>query len=253
MTYRFALTSAAVALLTLAPATLRAQSLDVDFGLSGETAAETGFAVFESTSAGVTGPLARVFDPQTVGNSFSTPITVTLNAFNDRSGTVGQILARNRQASAVSDSGALTFGELYRDFVRASSSTNPVLRVAISGLAANTPYVFTIYSYDAQGGNNSTNTIDYVQTGSTVPFGSVTYVGMPSGSEIRPTFNSQFSATTTLTTDANGNLSVDARYVSGTERSAPVNAIQISPVPEPSAALLALAAGVPLLARRRRK
>jgi hypothetical protein len=224
-------------------ASTQAQSLNVEFGPDG-SATEQGF-----TNLSATGTVLSTNPANTLGRD----ITITLST----AGTANATNLRSRNDSRLIDGGAFTFNELYDDFFRADGGVAPILRVQVGNLEANTPYVFTIYSFDIQGNGGSgtaTNTMDYVATGSSVAFGQITYQG--GADAVAPTTNNQYSVTTTLLSSATGVISVDARYVSSVGGSAPyaaavVNGIQLQ-IPEPSSTLLALLAGAPLLLRRRR-
>ena len=85
------------------------------------------------------------------------------------------------------DAGAMTYGELYRDFVFHNSSGT--LSVTIDGVTPNTPYIITWYLFDSAAIGNVANRLQ--ARGGSNTTGSSVDVSYTSGSGI--TSNSQFS------------------------------------------------------------
>ena len=136
---------------------------------------------------------------------------------------------------------------MYRDFAIATGS-NTTLQLQLSQLNANTAYQLTFYIYDGNAtASSGTETVVNRTGGGSSVFGAVTYQG---GATF--TSNSQFSTTSTATSDATGKLLFSFTNTNAASTGQGIiNGLVITAVPEPSSGLLGLT-GALLLARRRR-
>lgn len=213
--------------------------LAVDFnGAAGPT--ETGFSGFSA----VNGDLGVSTISQTFG-----AYTVSLST----SGGTLNLFSRDRATPA--DSGAFTYGELYRDWISGAGTTgagNPPLTLSISGLSPATAYSITVYSCDSTigTGNNGVGVdtpIIESFSDSTGVVGSISYWGAPST-------NSQYALTIPSTlTSAGGMLTITGQVVESrnAQSRAIFNGFELNLVPEPATlSLLVGASGLMLLRRR---
>jgi hypothetical protein len=197
--------------------------LAVDFN-GGGNVTETGFSGMLETG------------PQPYTATFSTAagnITVSVNSdhFFDR--------------GSPTDSGAFTYGELYRDFAY-NNATGSAINFVLSGpgIVANKEYAITWYAYDSNTATDNTVTFAATPLSNTSgSIGSVTYNGATP-----LVANDQFSFTG-LWSATDNSLEIDATASVGSFIR--VNGFQVY-APEPSS--LALFAGAALVgfARRRR-
>ncbi|HEX8916505.1 MAG TPA: hypothetical protein VF796_29405, partial [Humisphaera sp.] len=213
---------AALTVFGFAASSASAAVLAVDFGSTTNVSTETGFQPFGVVEAGAPGPVSQSFavaDPSVTSGS----ITVTLANGSSIAGT-GVLLARNRGAPA--DSGAFTYGELYRDLAIANPS-NTTLQLQLAGLNPSTQYDVTLYAYDPN--NGGTVTLTDVTTGAPGTVQSYTYAA---GSV---TANEQYGRTFRVTSTVDGT----AAFTSTTNFNSSqglLNGFQISAVPEPASA-----------------
>jgi hypothetical protein len=196
--------------------------------------------------------------------------TVTLQAFDDhldeQNGTagvqdgVGQIDDRDR--ATPTNSGSLTFAQIYDDFIFAGATTGPTggmdLTINSGGqLAPNTQYQISIYSFDSgstplpqprtaqwlDGNNGNALVTNTAFSGATLP-----------------TSDGQYKFTGVALTDASGNLLLKGRDTTGFEPTTAaavspgvfLNGFEINVVPEP-ASLGFVALGALGMARSRRR
>lgn len=200
-------------------ATISNAFLSVDFQPSLAGATETGFVADNSTS---------MTFPTAFGN-----LTVTTSAdqFFDR--------------GAPSDSGAMTYGELYRDFNFVNGAGPIEYTLSGPAIIPNSPYQITWYAYDINANIFDPTVTEFrprPASNTSGSIGQVTYGLFPA----TPTDNFQYSFTG-IWTATDDSLEIDAAGIGGSF--VRVNGFEI--VPEPSAALLALA-GLTWLLRRRK-
>lgn len=242
----------AAAMAIVAGSNLHAQSLlSVEVGNS--SSAPSGFDIFNPTYV----PNNNVGLPLESTNFGS--ITLTLNAASvanennapalDGNGNLANwgngIITRERNPITTTPN----YGPMYQGF--ATAAAGGALGLEIAGLSANTQYDITFYSFDQNGSRTSVFT-DYTGGGDNL-LGSITYSNPSGAGSGNPTFDSEYSLTSVVTTDSSGRL-IFGETEAG---NAPVlNGFEISPVPEPSSFALAglgSLSGLSLLAFRRRK
>ncbi|HEX3601427.1 MAG TPA: hypothetical protein VHU84_14845 [Lacipirellulaceae bacterium] len=175
--------------------------------------------------------------------------TVTMTAFDDGldennvtagvQNTTGQIDDRLR--TTPTNSGSLTYADLYDDIIFAGASTGPTggLDLSVSGgaLVANTPYLVSIYSFDSgstpapqprtanwlDGNNANALVVATTFNGGTLPMA-----------------NDQYKFTGVAMTDASGQLLLHARNTTGYAAAGGatigvvINGFEIAEVPEPT-------------------
>ena len=142
-----------------------------------------------------------------------------------------------KSRGAIGNSGAFTYGSLYRDFFTASGGGE--LGFQISGLTASTSYSITFYSFDEN--NSRTNTFVNYTGGGIGVLGTIAYDN-PANGDGNPTSNGQYALTATVTTDALGRLTFGE--IDGVSGFGPVlNGFTLSasglPVPEPGSITMA--------------
>ena len=221
-----------------------------------------GFSVFSLDSSSST--TAALSTPSTaVINGY----TVTLVAFDDGldenavtagvQSTTGQIDDRDR--GTPTNSGALTYGQLYDDLVFAGGSTGPTggmnLSISGGGLLPNTPYLVSIYAFDSGSTPapqpRTANWLDGNNNNAVVLSTSFNAAELP-------TTDHQYRFSGYATTDANGALLLLGRNTTpnatagGVSVGVILNGFEVE-VPEPaSAGMLGLTAAAALGVRRRR-
>lgn len=193
---------------------------------------------------------------------------VTLQAFDDGQdennvtagiqNTVGQIDDRLR--STPTNSGALTFADLYQDVIFAGASTGPTggLDMTVSGgsLQPNTQYLVSIYAFDSGSTPapqpRTANWLDGNNADALVLATSF------SGATL-PTANDTYKFTGVAITDATGKLLLHARDTTpfssggGATVGVVVNGFEVAEVPEPASVVILMAGAAILNSVGRRK
>lgn len=162
--------------------------------------------------------------------------------------TTGALDDRDRATPV--DGGALTYGQIYDDFVFAGASNGPTggMDLAISGglLQPNTQYLISIYSYDS-GSNTAplprtTNWLDGNNLDALVL--STSFSG-----SVLPTTDEQYKFTGLAMTDGSGALLLKGRNTTvgvasngGVQPGVFLNGFEINEVPEPASIGIAMAA-----------
>ena len=174
--------------------------LSIDFDQTGAVSTQAGFSSF----AGPTTTTA------TVSNAYATSAGSVNVQISNESGFFNR--------AKLSDSGSFTNSALYNDFAYTNTTATGgagtasiTLTLSGAGIAANTPYSLTFYSYDS--GPGTTNVAEgshsvliggATGSGTTGTPATITYT---STSPITPpTSNGQYSATSTFTSNASGVL-----------------------------------------------
>jgi hypothetical protein len=149
--------------------------------------------------------------------------TVTLAPFDDLldennvtagvQSNTGAVDDRDRATPV--DGGALTYAQVYDDFIFAGASTGPTggIDVSVSGgaLLPNKAYNVSVYSYDSgSGGTRTANWFDATNT--TSPILTTSWAGAAANN---PTNNDQYKFTGIAQTDASGVLKVLGRNATG--------------------------------------
>jgi hypothetical protein len=124
--------------------------------------------------------------------------------------TTGAVDDRDRATPV--DGGALTFGQIYDDFIFAGLSNGPTggMNITISGgtLVPNRGYTVSIYSYDS-GSGNPTRTANWFDATNTVaPILSTSFVGSAANN---PTTNDQYKFSGIAQADAAGVITLQGR------------------------------------------
>jgi hypothetical protein len=237
---RLLLTAGVIAF--LAPPT-RAQSvLSLDFG--------------DRDGAGAPGdPLQTGFQAFLLDNSLGNTSIVqnTMRTFGTLSVTVSAAGANttgidDRVRGVPNDDGTLTNSALLRDFIFANHSggtvvaTDEGLNVQIQGLTPNLTYTVQLWSYD--NGSNPSRVSDWFVNNSTTP----AVAGYSFMGSTLPTDNTSNTFSFLATANASGTLLISGRAaasVSGANNNNThnvfLNALQLTPIPEPS--VLALVGG----------
>jgi hypothetical protein len=240
--------------------------LSVDFN---DRSAGTGGGV-SNTQAGFTGwkmsgttLASSALESQAVG-----AYNLTLQAFDDGldennvttgvQNTVGQIDDRLR--STPTNSGALTYADLYQDIIFAGASTGPTggLDMTVSGgsLLPNTQYLVSIYAFDSGSTPapqpRTANWLDGNNSDALV-------VATSFNGATLPTANDQYKFTGIAMTDATGKLLLHARNTTGYAAAGGatigviLNGLEVADVPEPaSLAMIMLGATILKFNRPRR-
>lgn len=234
------------ALLALLPMAASGADLAVDFDEldtpGGTPLTAAGFQSFtiDTANAIVTTPVVRTYGAFTVTLASSTAAF----GFDDR-----------QRGTPVND-GIITTGDLLRDFVFSRATGFGVtdgFDLTIAGLAANTPYTFTIWSFDSS--SAGTRVSDWFANG----------IEMVSDYSFDgrnlPSSDTQYQFSITASTDAAGQIIIGGRRDDASLDAAGLpsfgaflNAIQVDMVPEPTVAgLLCSALGFCLWRRRLRQ
>jgi len=195
------------------------------------TLTAVGFQSFtiDEANAVVTTSVVRTFGP----------LTVTLAPNNASFGF------DDRQRATPVDSGSFTGGNLLRDFVFSRATGAGVIEgidVTIAGLTANTPYQFTIWSFDS--GSLGNRVSDWFANGTEV-VSDYAFNG-----SVLPTDDSQYHFMFTASTNGAGQMVIGGRRDPASIDGAGaasfgvfLNALQIDTVvPEPTSAILLIGA-----------
>jgi len=226
-----------VGLVSLAlPYAARASLFAVDFQIAGDTT-QPGFSQFLAT-ASQPGPTTEAF------GSYSVTMTAQVDALDLGGGDFD----RNQSGGIFSplvNSGAFTYANLYNSFAfnnspatGASNATTSIsIILSVAGIAANTPYLLTFYSFDSDAGRPATTgTHNFSAAGTSGTLGaSGTLVWSDTA---RPTSNNADSITQAFTSDASGNLTflISDTYTGNLDSRSGVrlNAIVLDTAPEPA-------------------
>lgn len=227
--------------------------LAVDFDTSsavGDT--ETGFNKFNVTTGDV-GPVTVVtYGAYTVRLAGDSSIDGNGLLDNSDGGTTATGYLGRKRSVPAADTGSFTYSELYKDIVIGKDSDANSLVLQIAGLEANTAYSLTLYSYDGSStGSQSTfftNRTGLSAAAAGTALGSVSWTNPYTFDSSTP--NSVFSLTTTITSDANGLITIAS---GGGGFSGRMNGFEIATVPEPATSLGLGFAGLGLLLRRRQR
>ncbi len=212
----------------------QAPLLSVDFNIRTAAAADTmaGFTAFKASGATSPAPL-------------STDTVQTIGAYTVTVRQVGGTTYDDRVRTTPANSGSFTQSLLLKDFIFSKgTATGTGLDVIVAGLAANTPYAFSVWSYDSGSPNNRVS--DWSANGTVVKAG-YTFAG-----GTLPTTDTQYRFDFTATTDATGKMTIGGRFVSAPAASPAVflNALQVLPagsVPFGYAPLLGTNTQTPML------
>lgn len=151
------------------------------------------------------------------------------------------------RASTPGDNPPFTLSNLYRDWMGCSGGP---LAITLQGLAANSRYDVSFYSYDDANASNpvsNTDTFTNTTSGASSPSGSITY-GLAGGGTVSA--NDQYKTTLSAISDSFGSLSFDESSV-GPQGGPVLNGLEIVAVPEPAAALFGLVGIAGILRHRR--
>ncbi|MGC4017412.1 MAG: hypothetical protein QM755_23300 [Luteolibacter sp.] len=182
------------------------------------------------TTISAAGTTANLVDTTNVGSGISLALAFSPTA----TGFGGS--AFNNTDPGTTVPGLLNQGFATGDGIFANNGTAGFVTFSLSGLAANSFYSITVY-----GGRNSSWT-----TGSAA-------IQSNDGSSTLGTYGNRQSLTFTVLADNTGNASFRFTELGGTNTadSATLNAMSITAIPEPSAAILGSLAALGLLRRRR--
>jgi hypothetical protein len=222
--------------------------LAVDFQNSISGVNQTGFSQFAGAAS----------QPGISSNTYSTVngnVTVSLNL--PTAGGAGYF----HRTPTISDSGALTYADLYNDFAYSNSpcggcaNQTDTLTVTLSGpgVSASTTYDLTFYSWDNRAASGSHTVTISGMSGTTGPNGVIL-----SDFATPPTTNNQYSTTQLYVSDSSGTLTFLVSdfygFISDTRSGVRLNAVVLSSAPEPgSLALLGVGLGVLALRTRQRR
>jgi hypothetical protein len=206
---------------------------------------ETGFVNFDNTHSTGGGNASATYG--SINVAMSGMDTLIDGLFNRGPGMV--------------DAGSMTYADLYNDFAfkngdafGGGSPQSMTLTLSGAGIAANTAYDLTFYSYDDLATQGS-HSVTYAAAAGTV--GSAGPLAYVSGAT--PTSNGQYASTGTFTSNGAGVLTVSMTDAySGATQSTGIrlNAFELSSVnvvPEPSTAVLAALGLLGLMGTRRRR
>lgn len=176
--------------------------------------------------------------------NLSSPVMGTFGSTNiTLTASVGNTTANSR------DRGANTgpASDITRDFIQ--WATGDPITITISGLAANQEYAFLVWSGDLA--NNQIKTTDHTIAGASGG-GTIRHTSVSLAEENAATGTSLHQVTfANVFSTSGGTLTYTIDYVSGGGAAATLNGMQITTIPEPSAALLG-GLGLLILLRRRR-
>jgi hypothetical protein len=251
---RVFLAIAAAAVLTAMMLTGRASAALLAVDVNDRTVVDTpntapGFSQFQ-----LSGTTAAVGDTTAVVGGY----TVTVTAVNAAGAPQGGIDDRDRGAPAVTTP---TLDQIYDDFIFTAAGVGVGGGVDMSinsggALAANTPYLFSVYSFDSG------------STGQTQPRTSAWFDGNNADAlvlvtsfagSVLPVTDDQYKFTGIAMTDASGNLLLKARNTTANDSGGAitpgvfVNGFEIDVIPEPSSWALVCLAGLCGGAARRRR
>jgi hypothetical protein len=142
-----------------------------------------------------------------------------------------------------SDSGAFTYGELYRDFLYNNNGSTASFTISGSGIKPNTPYEIIWYAYDIS--EAGATTVQFRPTPSSSTSGSIGQVVIPAN-PAAPTSDFQYSFAGIWTTTGTS-LQIDAAATSG--QFIRINGFEI--IPELSSVALLAVGGLSLRLRQR--
>lgn len=140
--------------------------------------------------------------------------------------------------------GTYTDAPLMGDFTFLNSFGTMTLTLAGDGIASNTAYEIRFYSYDSQHGSTG-GTVTYTGVSGTTGATAITY---SNAGQNDPGFADTNSSLSSWISNNSGQIVID---VTGSNEGPRVNGLEITVIPEPSAALLG-ALGLLALLRRRR-
>ena len=137
--------------------------------------------------------------------------------------------------------------DLYDDFFYENNTSSITVILSGTGIAANTDYSLKFWSFDALSEGTSTVPQEMSFTGISGSSGSAGPIVFDNDSN--PTTLDEFSTTGTFTSDGTGSLTIE---ITDPVQDLRLNGLELSAVPEPSAAMLIGLAGFALVLRRRR-
>ena len=233
----------------------RAALVAVQFEQTGVSTTQAGFSPF-SGNGSQTGVTSLPFS--TVAGT----VNVSLNTQIDVNNLGGGYFMR---PPGITNSGALTFADLYNSFVFNNSSngftpnqtTSITLTLSGAGISASRAYQLTFYSWDNNPAGES-----FSPKGHQVTFAGVSgtsgTASLVSQFDTAPTANNTYAVSQNYTSDSSGNLTFLISDFSGTlsggaaRSGVRLNAFQLNTVPEPGTVTLCLLSLGVCMARRRR-
>jgi hypothetical protein len=255
---------AALAPLALTGSARAVQLLAVDVNDRQSADAPDSVPGFGSFLGGAAGGSASITAPVTqVINGYS----VTLAPFDDAADentstagvqdTAGAIDDRDR--ATPTDSGALSFAQIYDDFIFAGTSTGFTggmdLTVSGGSLLPNTPYFVSIYAFDT---GSTAAPVPRTAAWTDANNANALVLATSFDGAMSPTTNSQYRSTGIARTNGAGALMLRGRNTipmataGGVTPGVFINAFEINTIPEPTTLVLLTFAGLAAWRKRRR-
>lgn len=166
------------------------------------------------------------WQPFVVGFSFTGTSTSQLFSLDSGSATVtvrSSSTLTGRDRNAPTDSGALTYADMYRDLVQISSGG---LTAVVAGVQASAQINLRLWAYDYSFADGVTFTIRDVTDGRNNVLGSILNA---TGAAARPTNNTMYSVAADMTAGTNGTLILQITGDSGPAR---LNALELNVMKE---------------------
>jgi hypothetical protein len=251
--------------LTLVDSAHAVQLLAVDVNDRQSADATDSVAGFSSFLGGAAGGSAAISAPVTqVVNGYSVTLAPFDDALDENTSTAGvqdtpgAIDDRDRATPA--DAGALTFGQIYDDFIFAGTSTGFTggmdLTVSGGSLLPNTPYFVSIYAFDT---GSTAAPVPRTAAWTDANNANALVLTTSFDGAMSPTTNSQYRVTGIARTSATGVLSLRGRNTipmataGGVTPGVFLNAFEINTVPEPTTLSFLILAGLLTAWRSRRR